>query len=74
MARIEEEFGEAIPSPPVRDFVADRRKEIAAEAGAPVEAFVIRHNAIGADAEVDFGEGASAVPEWMPRSRPQTVQ
>ncbi|MFF0087762.1 hypothetical protein ACFYR1_50380 [Streptomyces canus] len=56
VARIEEEFGEAIPYPTVRDFVAARRKEIAAQAGAPVEAFVTRHNALGADAEVDFGD------------------
>ncbi|UXY25174.1 IS21 family transposase [Streptomyces sp. HUAS TT20] len=56
VARIEEEFGEAIPYPTVRDFVAARRTEIAAQAGAPVEAFVTRHNALGADAEVDFGD------------------
>ncbi|MFE3526889.1 IS21 family transposase [Streptomyces sp. NPDC059161] len=56
VARIEEEFGEAIPYPTVRDFVAARRKEIAAQAGAPVEAFVTRHNALCADAEVDFGD------------------
>ncbi|MFM9552586.1 IS21 family transposase [Streptomyces caniscabiei] len=56
VARIEEEFGEAIPYPTVRDFVAARRKEIAAQAGAPIEAFVTRHNALGADAEVDFGD------------------
>ncbi|SNX88445.1 transposase [Streptomyces sp. TLI_55] len=56
VARIEEEFGEAIPYPTVRDFVAARRKEIAAQVGAPVEAFVTRHNALGADAEVDFGD------------------
>ncbi|MFI5808918.1 hypothetical protein [Streptomyces sp. NPDC051561] len=55
-ARIEEELGEAIPYPTVRDFVAARRKEIAAQEGAPVEAFVTRHNALGADAEVDFGD------------------
>ncbi|MER5717547.1 IS21 family transposase [Streptomyces sp. NPDC002132] len=55
-ARIEEEFGEAIPYPTVRDFVAARRKEIAAQVGAPVEAFMTRHNALGADAEVDFGD------------------
>ncbi|WP_069757808.1 IS21 family transposase [Streptomyces sp. LUP47B] len=56
VARIEEEYGEAVPYPTVRDFVAARRKEIAAQAGAPVEAFVTRHNALGADAEVDFGD------------------
>ncbi|MFI0968238.1 hypothetical protein ACH4S8_43910 [Streptomyces sp. NPDC021080] len=56
VARIEEEFGEAIPYPTVRDFVAARRKEIAAQARAPVEAFVTRHNVLGADAEVDFGD------------------
>jgi hypothetical protein len=32
-ARIEDEFGEAIPYPTVRDFVAARRKEIAAYRG-----------------------------------------
>ncbi|MFD5338030.1 hypothetical protein [Streptomyces hawaiiensis] len=56
VARIEEEFGEAIPYPTVPDFVTARRKEIAAQAGAPVEAFVTRHNSLGADAEVDFGD------------------
>ncbi len=56
VARIEEEFGDAIPYPTVRDFVAARRKDIAAQAGAPVDAFVTRHNALGADAEVDFGD------------------
>ncbi len=40
VARIEEVFSEAIPYPTVRDFVAARRKEIGAQAGAPVEAFV----------------------------------
>ncbi|WP_406346623.1 hypothetical protein [Streptomyces sp. NBC_00648] len=40
----------------MRDFVAARRKKVAAQAGAPVEAFVTRHNALGADAEVDFGD------------------
>ncbi|OLZ65557.1 hypothetical protein AV521_31365 [Streptomyces sp. IMTB 2501] len=44
------------PYPTVRDFVAARRKEIAAHARAPVEAFVTRHNALGADTEVDFGD------------------
>jgi len=56
VARIEEEYGEAVPYPTVRDFVAARRKEIAAQTGAPVEAFLTRHNALGADAEVDFGD------------------
>jgi transposase len=56
VARIEEEFGEAIPYPTVRDFVAARRKEIAAQTGAPVAAFVTLHNVLGADAEVDFGD------------------
>lgn len=55
-ARIEEELGEAIPYSTVRDFVAARRKEIVAQVGAPVEAFVTRHNALGAEAEVDFGD------------------
>jgi hypothetical protein len=56
VARIEEEFGEAVPYPTVRDFVTARRREIAAEVGAPVAAFITRHNALGADAEVDFGD------------------
>jgi hypothetical protein len=38
VARLEEEFGEAIPYPTVRDFVVARRKEIAAQEGAPVAA------------------------------------
>jgi transposase len=67
VARIEEEFGEAIPYPTVRDFVAARRKEIAAQVGAPVEAFVTRHNALGADAEVDFGDVYVDVAEHRTR-------
>ncbi|MEU0249579.1 hypothetical protein ABZ192_35745 [Streptomyces sp. NPDC006235] len=66
VARIEEEFGEAIPYPTVRDFVAARRKEIAAQAGAPVEAFVTQRNALGADAEVDFGESTWTWPACHP--------
>jgi transposase len=55
-ARLEEEFGVTLAYTTVRDFVTVRRRAIAEEAGAPAEAFLTRHNALGADAEVDFGE------------------
>src|SRR5262249_33426637 len=42
--------------PTVRDYVAWRRPQIAAEAGAPSEGFIIRHHHPGLDAEVDFGD------------------
>lgn len=54
--RLEEEFGVTLPYTTVRDFVTARRRAIAAEGGAAAEGYVIRHNAPGADAEVDFGE------------------
>ncbi|MGC9543994.1 IS21 family transposase [Streptomyces sp. UG1] len=53
--RLEEEFGVTLPYTTVRDFVTARRQAIAEE-GVPVEGFLTRHNAPGADAEVDFGE------------------
>ncbi|WNI33392.1 hypothetical protein [Streptomyces sp. ITFR-6] len=55
-ARLEEEFGVTLAYTTVRDFVTVRRRAIAEEAGAPAEAFLTRRNALGADAEVDFGE------------------
>ncbi len=56
VARLEQELDARISYPTVRDYVTARRPEIAAEAGAPAEGFVVRHNRPGADAEVDFGE------------------
>src|SRR5262249_53211442 len=56
VARLLEEHGAEVPYPTMRDYVAARRPQIAAEAGAPIEGFIIRHNRPGADAEVDFGE------------------
>ncbi|MFJ8531758.1 IS21 family transposase [Streptomyces sp. NPDC093591] len=53
--RLEEDFGVTLPYTTVRDFVTARRRAIAEE-GVPVEGFLTRHNAPGADAEVDFGE------------------
>ncbi|MFJ8637486.1 IS21 family transposase [Streptomyces sp. NPDC093568] len=55
-ARLQEEFGVTLPYTTVRDFVTARRRAIAAEGGVPAEGFLVRHNAPGADAEVDFGE------------------
>ncbi|MFJ9566062.1 IS21 family transposase [Streptomyces fuscichromogenes] len=54
--RLEEEFGVTLPYTTVRDFVTARRRAIAEEGGAAAEGYLIRHNAPGADAEVDFGE------------------
>lgn len=54
-SRLREEVGADVPYPTVRDYVTARRPQIAVEAGAPVEGFIIRHNRPGADAEVDFG-------------------
>ncbi|MFI7415599.1 IS21 family transposase [Streptomyces sp. NPDC049627] len=54
--RLEEEFGVTLPYTTVRDFVTARRRAIAEEGGVPAEGYLIRHNAPGADAEVDFGE------------------
>lgn len=51
-----EELGADVPYPTVRDYVSARRPQIAAEAGAPADGFIVRHNRPGADAEVDFGE------------------
>jgi transposase len=55
-SRLEEEFGVQIPYPTVRDHVRKRRVVIKAEAAAPLEGFIVRHNRPGYDAEVDFGE------------------
>lgn len=57
-ARLVEEHDARVSYTTVRDYVAVRRPQIAAEAGAPAEGFIIRHNRPGADAEVDFGEVA----------------
>ncbi|MET9496944.1 hypothetical protein [Streptomyces sp. NPDC006552] len=54
--RMEEEFGVTLANTTVRDFVTVRRRVIADEVEAPREAFLTRHNALGADAEVDSGE------------------
>jgi transposase len=54
--RLAEEMDTVIAYPTVRDYVSMRRRQIAAEAGAPADGFIIRHNRPGADAEVDFGE------------------
>ncbi|MFI8932484.1 IS21 family transposase [Streptomyces sp. NPDC053474] len=54
--RLEEEFGVTLPYTTVRDFVAARRRVIAEEEAVPAEGYLTRHNAPGADAEVDFGE------------------
>ncbi|MFF1746202.1 IS21 family transposase [Streptomyces mirabilis] len=56
VSRLKEERGADVPYPTVRDYVAARRPQIAAEAGAPADGFIVRHNRPGADAEVDFGE------------------
>lgn len=40
----------------VRNYVRNRRAQIEAEAGRPLEAFVPQEHAAGAHAEVDFGE------------------
>lgn len=55
-SRLAEEQGAEVPYPTVRDYVTARRPQIAVEAGAPADGFIIRHNRPGADAEVDFGE------------------
>lgn len=57
--RLIEEFGSAASYSTVRDYVAFRRPQIEAEAGASVRSlsgFLARHNEPGRDAEVDFGE------------------
>lgn len=56
VARLAEELDAQVPYPTVRDYVTARRPQIAEEAGAPVEGYIIRHNRPGFDAEVDFGE------------------
>ncbi|WP_328459351.1 IS21 family transposase [Actinoplanes sp. NBC_00393] len=54
--RLAEEVDVDVAYSTVRDYVSMRRRQIAAEAGAPMDGFIIRHNRPGADAEVDFGE------------------
>ncbi|MGW9033178.1 IS21 family transposase, partial [Streptomyces sp. NPDC055722] len=54
--RLEEEFGVSLPYTTVRDFVTARRRAIAEQDGAPADGYLTRHNAPGADAEVDFGD------------------
>ncbi|WUR94768.1 IS21 family transposase [Streptomyces sp. NBC_01262] len=56
VARLEQELGAQVPYTTLRDYVTLRRPQIAAEAGAPAEGFIVRHNRPGFDAEVDFGE------------------
>ncbi|MFJ3882926.1 IS21 family transposase [Streptomyces sp. NPDC090077] len=56
VSRLEEELGAEVPYSTVRDYVSARRPQIAAEAGAPADGFIVWHNRPGADAEVDFGE------------------
>ena len=58
-ARLNEELGAQARYGTVREYVAHRRPQIAAEAGIapdPVPGFVPRHNRPGQDAEVDFGD------------------
>jgi hypothetical protein len=56
VARLAEDADAVVPYPTVRDYVAWRRPQIAAEAGAPAEGFIIRYHHPGLDAEVDFGD------------------
>ncbi|MGW3974212.1 hypothetical protein ACWEFD_33585 [Streptomyces ardesiacus] len=60
--RLEEEFGVALPYTTVRDFVTARRRAMAEEDGTPAEGYLTRHNAPGADADVDFGSSGSTWP------------
>jgi hypothetical protein len=54
---IDEHGAQDITYSAVRDYVARRRPEIAAEAGVEVEnAFVLQTHLPGAEAEVDFGD------------------
>ncbi|WP_172387685.1 IS21 family transposase [Streptomyces sp. MNP-20] len=56
VARLQQELGADVPYTTLRDYVSLRRPQIAVEAGAPAEGFIVRHNRPGADAEVDFGD------------------
>ncbi len=72
VARIEEEFGEAIPYPTVRDFVAARRKEIAAQAGAPPAPPGL-HRVASGRCEGGFrhrGSGGEKITARIPGTRP----
>ncbi len=57
--RLVEEHGADVSYPMVRRYVADRKPQIAVEAGkAPIEAFVPQTHPPGMEAEVDFGDVA----------------
>ncbi|MFI0773071.1 IS21 family transposase [Streptomyces sp. NPDC021218] len=57
--RLVEEHGANVSYPMVRRYVADRKPQIAVEAGkAPIEAFVPQTHPPGIEAEVDFGDVA----------------
>lgn len=57
--RLVEEHGAEVSYPMVRRYVADRKPQIAVEAGkAPIEAFVPQTHPPGMEAEVDFGDVA----------------
>ena len=67
VSRLVEELDADVPYSTVRDYVTMRRRQIAAEAGAPMDGFIIRHNRPGADAEVDFGEATVCLAGVMTR-------
>ncbi|WP_274919668.1 IS21 family transposase [Streptomyces sp. WZ-12] len=57
--RLLDEHGANVSYPMVRRYVADRKPQIAVEAGkAPIEAFVPQTHPPGMEAEVDFGDVA----------------
>ncbi|WP_425597516.1 IS21 family transposase [Streptomyces tendae] len=57
--RLIEEHGADVSYPMVRRYVADRKPQIAVEAGkAPIEAFIPQTHPPGMEAEVDFGDVA----------------
>ncbi|MFJ9675386.1 IS21 family transposase [Streptomyces sp. NPDC101221] len=57
--RLVDEHGADVSYPMVRRYVADRKPQIAVEAGkAPIEAFVSQTHPPGMEAEVDFGDVA----------------
>ncbi|MHC3394508.1 IS21 family transposase [Streptomyces lavendulocolor] len=57
--RLVDEHGADVSYPMVRRYVADRKPQIAVEAGkAPIEAFVPQTHPPGMEAEVDFGDVA----------------
>jgi transposase len=64
MTRQAEELDTVVPYSTVRDYVTMRRRQIAAEAGAPADGFIIRP---GVDAEVDFGEVVVCLAGTMTR-------